>query len=840
GTQIAPGGRLLLGVNKFDSAPGWKDGVVYNNGIGLARGDGLDGVTFQDVTVPPMPDTNFPEFGESVFDRRGFDTDFVDVTGNGQLDEGTAEDLIQSTPPHPWEPDIPNKPWDRIVELRVPALEDVDLSGIARLVLNGGVFPNTPERDGIDNDGTQSELARDQVDNNGYELVTDSPFAAALDEFVSDFLVPEDNPFLPDDWFEIRPEGIDTGRFWIDRWYEIWEETAASGAVPEVAAPGTFNSVPAPFTIGFPDDLEDLLIADPELETAVFWGTQEGFEYLGNEVTPLDWKNQIERRWYPGDRAVITLYEGPAFRQRVVDEITYSEWDIINRSPDNGVNAFDFGRVSLNGNYPTLWPPNTMGQDFYKTLERTHPLYHGDTVGRTNRWQATDGAYDDWAPNMGAYTRVEDPEGSGNFVPVHWFDLGEEPAVRRYGHAMSGSPLRPNITQRLIEQREFHDPDDEWEHPNMPHLATSMNWDDGLAPYTRVVDTPEDLWWAFDEASLQHEAYTGPGDLMGVPYFATARRNPNNADLPFGGTRADGALVGQKYTDDLAAITNNFAPDSIQLTAAQAEFEPVLPTAEDIADDPELAEWQATELPQAWRPVHLFELLGDDALPEDMAHDEPFEPFYLFEPPPADALPEDPLFREGEPDLPRWPLEDRRVMFVSGNLDGFQADPSAEDDRDTIPAAEAFFHWGAEDGLVNGEYDVYLAVAEDLDPVRRADLELRAWSVNEGLGEESLLTPEGQAFMETEAATEQVDIALDAQLFTDQQGDLVNPRWSDPDVDPELEPVNAGDGFGELRGLQPDSDGLVRLGTVRVENNYLGLHLRNWTPRNRLARFSRV
>ena len=548
-------------------------------------------------------------------------------------------------------------------------------------------------------------------------------------------------------------------------------------------------------------------------------------------MTPLDWKNQIERRWYPGDRAVITLYEGPAFRQRIVDEVTYSEWDIINRSPDNVLDAAAHGRPSLNIQYPTLWPPNTMGVDFYKSLERKHPFYHGDTVGRTNRWQATDGAYDDWAPNMGAYTRIEDTP--GNFVPVHWFNLGVDNAVRRYGHAMSGSPLRPNITQRLIEQREYEA--EGVDHPNMPHLATSDNWGEGFDPetYTRMVETPEDLWWAFDRSVMQSKAYTGPGDLMGLPYFAMTRRNvpgdPNTPalNLPFGGSRADGALVGQKYTDDLPAITNNFAPDSIQLTAAQAEFEPVLPTAADILDDPDLAEWLATELPQAWRPVHLFELLDD--LDDEVQHDEPFTPFYLFQPPPADALPEGPLIRDGELDLPRWPLENRRVMFVSGNLEGFEADPYAEDDRETIAAAEAFLHWGAEDGLVNGEYDVYMAVAEDLDPVRRADLELRAWSVDQGLGEESLLTPEGHAFMETEAATEQVDIALDAQLFTDQQGDLVNPSAA-----------NRGNGFGELRGLRPDSDGLVRLGTVRIENNYLGLHLRNWTPRNRLARFSRV
>ena len=47
------------------------------------------------------------------------------------------------------------------------------------------------------------------------------------------------------------------------------------------------------------------------------------------------WKEFTERRNFPGDNVIVTLYEGPAYRNRIVDRITYNQRDVENAAIDD-------------------------------------------------------------------------------------------------------------------------------------------------------------------------------------------------------------------------------------------------------------------------------------------------------------------------------------------------------------------------------------------------------------------------------------------------------------------------------------------------------------------------
>src|SRR5690606_33246434 len=49
-----------------------------------------------------------------------------------------------------------------------------------------------------------------------------------------------------------------------------------------------------------------------------------------------------------------------------------------------------------------------------------------------------------------------------------------------------------------------------------------------------------------------------------------------------------------------------------------------------------------------------------------------------------------------------------------------------------------------------------------------------------------------------------------------------------------------GDSFGMHIAVAPDDDVIIHYGTVRVENNYLAMFIRNRAPIGRVNRFSRV
>jgi len=224
--------------------------------------------------------------------------------------------------------------------------------------------------------------------------------------------------------------------------------------------------------------------------------------------------------------------------------VTYREYDVINRTLDDiapspyVINGFSNYAVDattgilqwggtdgldkhnndlacldppvLDGDYPgkpTFWLPDHMGLDFYRSLERKHPTYHGDRFGTANRWTATDGAYDDWADSLSVFqtglgaapyttgtmptlpgqvkyngsflaiteTLLKHP-GENRFVdPVDLTNAAGLHAQQLFGHARWGSPLRMNSQARL------------WENPaDLGQLALDqqqwLNPDTGASP----------------------------------------------------------------------------------------------------------------------------------------------------------------------------------------------------------------------------------------------------------------------------------------------------------------------------------------------------------------------
>jgi hypothetical protein len=225
-------------------------------------------------------------------------------------------------------------------------------------------------------------------------------------------------------------------------------------------------------------------------------------------------------------------------------------------------------------------------------------------------------------------------------------------------------------------------------------------------------------------------------------------------------------------------------------------------------------------------------------------------------------------------------------------------------------SAEALFEWNAEDGLENGVYDVYLDMGRYTPTFREGDMEVLGGAApDEGNG---LLTMLGRALYCAGDAlvgtpgtlppllemTRADDLTVDAELFTDEDGDggcwskAQYPTWStlnrgdpwathdnypdpfvpngidddrdaviddgptlpdgrpNPWANPESNVTNgvdddhdgrvddaASESSGQQQGLKPGPDGYIHYGVVRVKNNYLALYLRNWTLHSSVNRF---
>jgi len=894
-TTIAPGGSLVLGFSKYDVGSkffqqnggeplsvgtldyrGLRD--FNKNGIGLVRGpilgldaDGLDNdgdgdtdegvdgidndgdglidegdesenVDLSAVSEPPIPRYAAPGdpgfafvngWGSTLFNAGGadsvffrvIDTDFVDRDGNGLADAPGEEDLVTSS-----NDTVPlglltgftgpitpaTRAWDRIIQLEpvlseplraVSASEGDQLTNAARMVLGGGVFPNYPEFDLIDNDEDEAALLTDGIDNDGDGLVDEVG------------------------------EGIDEGRYLRIR-HENGIDDDGNGliddALERLAVPGTYD---------------DETVVDTNLQ---IFGLASAGGYVAGDATYPDWKNLVELRYFPGDCVVVTLYEGVAEAGRIADRVTYNQHDVENRSLDDEVICPYPISERPNAFFATAWPANTMGIDFYRSLERRHPLYNGDRVGTQNRWLATDGNYDDW--HQGTNRFFTDYSGAAPVirpvldVPPTGAPLNMPEGRILFNHGLNGSPLRPNYFERLLEQPGTLD-------------GAPIDANPGVGPFI----------WTFDRAKVRNRTLASLGDVITMPHM-TLTKTLGQAGFNLLGAETivgQGVMLGRDYPKDLRAVLESGRLDSIVLSVATADFYPLYPRISHIGGaggDPTLIQWSnvpagpPTDLgtpPRGWAPLFLTPLApaGSEPpgntittsptsvpafYPQLQNEAYPIQLNFLLDPivtypgtVPADYL--------GTAAFPasRWPLENRAVMYVSSNPTDF--DPYSYSHETATPVAltvdhpsEALFVWDGEDGLSNGEYDLYVITLDDVQDMIAPNTQIAAAAAD-------ITEPFVQRALAADPNVTGVDIAV----LTDTNGDRV--VWFDtgnglPDTAElgQTPGLPRPESYGLKTGLTPASDGAIHYGVVKVENNYLAVFVRNWAPPGTINRISRV
>ncbi len=991
-TKIAPGGSLLLGFDKFDDAfcfdggnppptvgdPPIPTGLAANtpwpnpyigigndlktrayyvsnqttglvavpaqsartlisaNGIGLARDFRLP--VLAEVTEPPIPNRWLPvpngfdgtwvnpddgitgnadlrkeaALGQSVFTRHLDVTvpegDFVDRNGDGVADRDDPEAEVQSTsivagrdnltlglPPE-------QKPWDRIVQLQWPSDEEVGypqggpggegeaLQKLSNLLLRGGMFPNYPEFDGIDNDDDNAVLSSDRFDNNGNYTVDSST------------------------------EGVDEGRHYYEKAGQS-EGYPALGFARNVRVPGA----PTQSIAALQDNVVYGMATAPDVNaTGGVSSTLPDYTYVGNVGSmPEAWRLFVERRAFPGDCVAVTLKDAA---NRVVDRVTYTQSDVENAAADDKVY---FPPSVKDGTGTTRWPENSMALDFYRSLERRHPLYTGDLHGTQNRWQATDGNYDDWAPNMGPGEYVYDPaDSSGTALLYSWFDQwlpnagfvnDSDPVAmrranaKRYAHALNASPLRANFEERVLDDKEaytytFRTDSGGFIWTLGPEVEDGNRYYHGLS-----YDLPG-IEWAPSEARVQNRQIVSMGDVVRMPSFVFRERvgysNFTANGLLFAGRtetqRLTGALVGQSNFDHVAANQSTLGteeypeviPSDLTVLSSIASFDskvlsvgqcavvhPIYPTVSTLNVHTRNLAWHklstgsTIEPPGAWAPLFTYSndagspsmaplFAGKLSYPRKDPETLRQADWFDYRPaasefPVAQAFMLHPASTALVTDFDRWPLPKRAGYYVSTNVfrdpDGTartlslpsngRYDVTGEDeytfpppyDRiDDAHGAVALFVWDGASGLENGEYDLYARVNEPMDLLMAADAKHLETVINS----QGLLTPLGRDFVALARGTTESSVLVDLEALTDVDGD--GKCWTEPSGLPETREdglpqegeLNHQEGFGELRGAKPNSEGLVHYGKVRVEHNYLAVMVRNWSTPGQVLRFS--
>jgi hypothetical protein len=366
--------------------------------------------------------------------------------------------------------------------------------------------------------------------------------------------------------------------------------------------------------------------------------------YLGSDYDPPEWKEFVERRWNPGDNVIVTLYVGDHTKNQVADRVTYRELDVTNRTRDDvvacpyvTVNASGVTvRDSLNPNFPSMWKPDQMGLDFYRALERKDPFYKGDRFGTTNRWEATDGNYDDWADSPSFFVLdVDSTVFPYRAMPAFRYrfdavlpptgDIVQRDDYRLYLHAMFGSPLRMNLAARIWENpRDFVRMEASTYGYKVPVRYSVGDGDDRifnqfkgreqLSLPTLVMNDPTaplvaDEDWSFGKAVVRNASLRSPADLMRLPHVMLAERLQNSArslgipasflfspmpvnrfewrkdtSIPVAqDTSVRGATLGRDETDAslgqiLSDTTDLMSNASVTLTVGQAEFVPIWPS----------------------------------------------------------------------------------------------------------------------------------------------------------------------------------------------------------------------------------------------------------------------
>ncbi|HOZ47592.1 MAG TPA: hypothetical protein PLO37_17715 [Candidatus Hydrogenedentes bacterium] len=857
------------------------------------RGD-TDPLTWDEVGASVFTPVYRPPRGPIPEDFTG---DFRDWNGDGYRDARNEDDDVTSAPESYTGENLPDEAFDRIVELEETGLDSVDnLDDMTKIILGGGFLPNYPEHDGIDNDNDNLTLSTDSINNDGDFF--DSGIPGQYDSGTDLPVVDESD------------EGIDEGRWQNGRFFD---------------PPGSFKqqtNTSSQLPLSFDLDPTDANPAKDIGFVSEYTGEKRDLDgYLVSPAAPM-WREFVERRWFPGDCVFISLYEplDPAFREREagytgspagigerrrgaanlmpVDRVTYTERDVVNRAIDDrlslvydtdgdgDVDAADgYARNPLNAWFPTMWPENTMGIDFYRSLERKHPLYSGDRFGTTNRWQATDGNYDDWEHSLSFWHTVEELAGISSKSSLD---------VLEFAHTMIGSPLRMNYGQRRIEaasayfegdltdgeraglwrfsgganrylgsirNRPYHSPADV---RAVPHLVLRLNLDP--MGYDFDDDTGECSrpfgWFEFGHPGYGLETDGNRTEFEFVEEVLLGERLSGQllTQMVYSGGARDDRLMPTGSPVDVAALAGSgVCSDSVELALGEADvflFYGGLWLPEDRVDiGTTLYGGQyLNPAPQAYVPVYLFSFDFVPTLPDEIAgREQRIEDTALFHGSALFGSLMNPGFgmdldlhelierwapATGAPDL-------RRVAYVAGHYPGFLgANALNVDDPDASPMA--FFVWDADVGLENGQYDVYVALADPmldrlramyarevalcrkaiLDGKTPSGLVLTDDNPDDGVYE-GLLTEFGVNFLDQLPSGNPV---VRGRFFTDpkytQRPELINEGFIQSDVR-----LEAGAG----------ANGIVKYPfPVTVKNNYLALRVRNWSDFTEISPFSRI
>lgn len=500
---IAPKGRLLLTFDsvsesvfvgdKFDhfqnpdmNPISW----IKKNGIGVC---GVTPVNNEATGFEPLIYVTTPFIGfnatDNVFRRaynNGLEADFIDYDSNGATGDNLADVDIQSTPNEMnFTLSGGNKAWDRIVPLysvEFPLIDgehtkrqktdDINtLDSLAKLVLQGGILPNYPEHDGYDNDGdggywsdttggyVRGTLERDGVDNNLNGLIDEWPLEVSdgIDNNQNGFVDENEDDLINNPILLLFNEGVDEGRLgYYNNGRTYGYGGYEQGMLPVFYLENMFanaGNVPVDF-IYDPTDPDDITVElnyhTDKPETIAY--------YFGTDDDPPQWKAFVERRWNPGDCVVVCLYDE---RGNLVDGVSYNENDVINRSIDDILPAP--AGMQLNANFSSSWwTPDNMLWDFYRSLNRKHPELSGDRFGLSNRWEATDGYYDDWEESSNYLEQIVNVmlnEETPNNFPLYGYTNNKGYRDKRdiafVINTYHGTPLGKSFSEINLENKDY-------------------------------------------------------------------------------------------------------------------------------------------------------------------------------------------------------------------------------------------------------------------------------------------------------------------------------------------------------------------------------------------------
>jgi len=480
-------------------------------------------------------------------------------------------------------------------------------------------------------------LDKDMVDNNMDGRIDEcgtEMFNGMLDGFGNPLYATHGQPLLS--------EGVDEGHMGTPIYYPNPNNPTGSpliqsayrgvyfdvGMRPRMFGAGTYesNTLPVRFVINpaYYQEWLSVLPNSPALFTDRFgnpgytpalgfpwWTTNSpaGSDYTTGITFPIaptpgtnynndsqDWRTFVERRWNPGDNVMVTLYVGPASEGNIADQVTYREYDVINRTindiapspyhvdgyngPNEGLSSYledttsaiiwqggdgteidqNWERAGLDPFRPMFWLPDHMGLDFYRSLERKHPLYHGDRFGLANRWTPTSAAYDDWADSMSTFRNAYPrwmcfPPNNSYPGPANRFEdfisgTPDPDGIRLFSHAFYGSPLRMNTQTRIwenppmlgtrfvraaangVDERVYTDESGSTIYHQFPGLnryrdtgheldVRPYNFKPPIDPEPTEMRQASD--WSFRQAQLRNLSFDTPGSLARLPLLCFER-----------------------------------------------------------------------------------------------------------------------------------------------------------------------------------------------------------------------------------------------------------------------------------------------------------------------------